>query len=100
MEERQQMLSRWPSKSWRIGKLQMQAMVAIWPWMEQLNVMPLWSTTSEGVELSELFLVSVLPNGRTTKLSLELGAERVCAKLIRRQPAAEIKNPISLARVI
>src|SRR5271168_3328129 len=34
------------------------------------------------------------------KLGPELGAEGICAKLIRRQTAAEIKNPISLARVI
>ena len=34
------------------------------------------------------------------KLSPELEAEGVYAKLIRRQTAAEIKNPISLARVI
>lgn len=34
------------------------------------------------------------------KFNPELGAEGVCAKLTLRQTAAEIKNPISLARVI
>ena len=85
-----------PQRQWKwqfvfskIERLQMQAMGATSLFMVMLSVMPLWSIISVGVVVSVLSLVSLnqipCPESPSEQLSL-----------IR----TEVKNPISLARII